>query len=43
VAADGLGDLMANGEDRIESRRRLLEDHGDATAAQVAQRPRAHV
>src|SRR5712672_3085409 len=38
-----LGDLMADGEDGIERRRRLLEDHGDPLAAQVAQGTRAHV
>src|SRR5262249_30548827 len=38
-----LGDLLADGEDRIERGRRLLEDHGDAAAAQVGERARPHV
>ena len=32
-----LGDLVADGHDRVERRHRLLEDHGHARAAQVAQ------
>ena len=34
--ADGLGHLRADLEDRIERRHRLLEDHGDVVAADVA-------
>src|SRR6185295_5865501 len=34
---------MADGEDRVEGRCRLLEDHRDPPAAQVAERARAHV
>ena len=33
VNADRLGDLGADGEDRIEGRHRILEDHADAGAA----------
>jgi hypothetical protein len=33
-----LGDLIANGEDGIQSRHRLLEDHRDASAAHGAHR-----
>jgi len=32
----GLGDLAADGEDRIEARHRLLEDHADIVAADLA-------
>ncbi len=32
----GLGDLPADGEDRIEARHRLLEDHADIVAADFA-------
>ncbi len=32
VRADGLHDLLADGEDRIERSHRFLEDHGDARA-----------
>jgi hypothetical protein len=35
---DPLDDLVADGERRIERRHRLLEDHRDAIAADVAQR-----
>ncbi len=37
VPADRLGQLIADGEDRIERTHRLLEDHGDALAADGAQ------
>ena len=40
VHRDGLGDLVADGEHRIEARHRLLEDHRDVAAAQLAQRLR---
>jgi len=40
VRADGLGDLLADREHRIECARRLLEDHADAAATQPAQRAR---
>src|SRR5690349_17676299 len=33
-----LGDLEADGEERIEGGHRLLEDHRDVAAAQVAER-----
>ena len=36
VHARDFGDLVADGEDRIERRHRLLEDHRDAIAADVA-------
>src|SRR5262245_53115331 len=32
----GLGDLAADGEDRIEAGHRLLEDHADIVAADLA-------
>src|SRR5262249_53623670 len=32
----GLGDLAADGEDRIEARHRFLEDHADIVAADLA-------
>ena len=38
VAQDRLDDLVADGEARIERGHRLLEDHGEPVAAQVAQR-----
>ena len=31
-----LADLVADVHDRVERRRRLLEDHGDAVAAELA-------
>ena len=34
--ADRLGDLVADGEHRVERRHRLLEDHGHGVAADVA-------
>ena len=37
VAADGLGDLLADGERRVERANRLLEDHGHAGTADVGQ------
>ena len=33
VPADGFDDLLADGIDRVEGSRRLLEDHRDAAAA----------
>ena len=39
VADDRLGDLVADGEGGVERGHRLLEDHGDAVAAQIAHRP----
>jgi hypothetical protein len=33
MAADGLADLLAGSEERIEKGHRVLEDHGDAAAA----------
>ena len=36
VQAHRLGDLVAHGEDRIERGHRLLEDHGDLVAADLA-------
>ena len=39
-AAARLGDLLADGEDRIERGHRLLEDHADAVAADRAQASR---
>ena len=30
-----LGDLLADGVDRVEARHRLLEDHGDVVAADL--------
>ena len=36
VQHEHLGDLPADRRDRIERRHRLLEDHGDAIAAQLA-------
>ena len=38
VAQDGLDDLVADGEARIERGHRLLEDHRHAVAAEIAQR-----
>ena len=38
MAQDRLDDLVADGEARIERGHRLLEDHGEPVAAQVAQR-----
>jgi hypothetical protein len=38
VQAYRLGDLLADGEHRVERRHRLLEDHRDLGAADVAQR-----
>src|SRR6185437_2192131 len=38
VAQDDLGDLVAHGKSRIERGHRLLKDHGERRAAQVAQR-----
>jgi hypothetical protein len=35
VDADRLGDLGADGEDRIQGRHRILKDHADAGAAQL--------
>ena len=35
--AHGLGDLLADGIDRVEARHRLLEDHGDVVAADLPQ------
>ena len=32
VDADGLADLVADGEDGVEARHRVLEDHGDVVA-----------
>src|SRR5690606_2493383 len=37
VGAPGLGDLLADGEDRVERGHRLLEDHADAAAPDPAQ------
>src|SRR5262249_44658204 len=37
MATDRLDDLVANGERRIERGHRLLEDHGEPRATQVAQ------
>ena len=39
MAADGLADLLAGGEERIEKGHRVLEDHRDATAAQLFHLP----
>jgi hypothetical protein len=36
VAEQRLGDLVADGEERIEARHRLLEDHRDVVAAHLA-------
>jgi len=36
VDTQRLGDLVADGEDRIERGHRLLEDHGDAVASDIA-------
>src|SRR5208283_5751095 len=36
MQADGLANLAADGEDRVERGHRLLEDHRDARAAYVA-------
>ena len=41
VAAQRLGDLVADGVDRIEGGERLLEDHGDAVAAHALHLPLA--
>ena len=38
--ADRLGDLVADGVDRVEAGHRLLEHHGDVVAADAAQRLR---
>lgn len=38
-----LGDLVADGERRVQARHRLLEDHRDLVAADVAQLLRRHV
>ena len=35
VQDDGLDDLAAHGEDRVERRHRLLENHGHAAAADL--------
>ncbi len=37
-AADGLGDLVADGERRVEAAGRLLEDHADPAAPQTVHR-----
>ena len=37
VKDDRLGDLVADGEDRVQARHRLLEDHRDVRAAHTAQ------
>ena len=37
VLLDGLAHLLADGEDRIEGHQRILKDHRDAVAAQIAQ------
>jgi hypothetical protein len=37
VQAQRLGDLVADGVQRVQRRHRLLEDHADAVAAQRAQ------
>ena len=42
VPHDRLGDLLADREDRVERRHRLLEDHRDLGAAHLAQRRLAH-
>ena len=34
VDLDGLGDLEPDGQDRVERRHRILEDHGDVVAAE---------
>ncbi|KAG1448900.1 hypothetical protein G6F57_016741 [Rhizopus arrhizus] len=36
MQAQRLADLVAQGQHRIQARHRLLEDHGDAVAAQRA-------
>ena len=36
VGNQHLGDLLSNGGNGVEGRERLLEDHGDATAANLA-------
>ena len=36
VERDRLGDLVADGEDRVERGHRLLEDHRDRVAADVS-------
>ena len=38
VDADRLGDLVADGVDRVEAGHRLLEHHGDVVAADAAHR-----
>ena len=38
----GLGDLVADAEHRVEAGHRLLEDHRDVAAAELAQRPGRH-
>ena len=43
MAQDGLDDLVADREARIERGHRLLEDHRQAVAAQVAQRLVGHI
>ena len=43
VAQEGFDDLVADGEARIERGHRLLEDHGEPVAPEVAQRLVGHV
>ena len=37
--AERLGDLLADAQERVEARHRLLEDHGDAVASDLTHRP----
>ena len=43
VQQDGFHDLLTAGEDRIQRRHRVLEDHRDAAAAQLAQGRLGHL
>ena len=42
VLGEHLHDLVADGEDRVERAHRVLEDHGELTAADPAQLALAH-
>ena len=41
VALQDLGDLQADGQDRVQRRQRVLEDHADVAAATVTHAGRA--